>query len=532
MLMVTTSGPPAVMSSNSSWNPGSSRRVGTIFRSSTLENSGAAFVFSVRYAMRVNMLSLCVGREGIPRGPGVRGPPTQESARPSAAGASRPERGGGALHPAAQGPGPAPHARLNSAQGIFPTPFPCARRSVSPPPREQAERRLPRGVSRMAPNGVVLHPAWPARRASPRRRVRRSAEALLEGIETLQRATKLSELTERAALEALPLTGAAAAVVYLEVPEAGPYLAVSGAIDRPAADARAGLVRELLPGGPATPYLLLGNGGTMLVARFCAGAVRGVVLAERRSTGFEDADGWVLTAFACHLGAAAAVLSTPERLRQARRLRGGPADAVARFSAPRAEEGRAARPVSADPLFGLADVIGRSTATAAVRELAGIAAPSSSSLLIEGESGVGKEVLAQAVHSTGPRRERPFIAVHCAAIPRELLESELFGYEPGAFTGASPHGHAGKFEMAEGGTLLLDDIVELPLDMQAKLLRALQERAVTRLGGSRPRPVNARIVATANRPLRAAADSGAFRPDLFYRLNVLHIVIPPLREQP
>jgi len=355
---------------------------------------------------------------------------------------------------------------------------------------------------------------------------------LLEGIETLQRATKLSELTERAALEALPLTGAAAAVVYLEVPEAGPYLAVSGAIDRPAADARAGLVRELLPGGPAAPYLLLGNGGTMLVARFCAGAVRGVVLAERRSSGFEDADGWVLTAFAGHLGAAAAVLSTPERLRQARRLRGGPADAVARFSAPRAEEGRAARPVSADPLFGLADVIGRSTATAAVRELAGIAAPSSSSLLIEGESGVGKEVLAQAVHSTGPRRERPFIAVHCAAIPRELLESELFGYEPGAFTGASPHGHAGKFEMAEGGTLLLDDIVELPLDMQAKLLRALQERAVTRLGGSRPRPVNARIVATANRPLRAAADSGAFRPDLFYRLNVLHIVIPPLRERP
>jgi len=355
---------------------------------------------------------------------------------------------------------------------------------------------------------------------------------LLEGIETLQRATKLSELTERAALEALPLTGAAAAVVYLEVPEARPYLAVSGAIDRPAADARAGLVRELLPGGPAAPYLLLGNGGTMLVARFCAGAVRGVVLAERRSTGFEDADGWVLTAFAGHLGAAAAVLSTPERLRQARRLRGGPADAVARVSAPRAEEGRSARPVSADPLFGLADVIGRSTATAAVRELAGIAAPSSSSLLIEGESGVGKEVLAQGVHSGGPRRERPFIAVHCAAIPRELLESELFGYEPGAFTGASPHGHAGKFEMAEGGTLLLDDIVELPLDMQAKLLRALQERAVTRLGGSRPRPVNARIVATANRPLRAAADSGAFRPDLFYRLNVLHIVIPPLRERP
>src|SRR6266446_6992490 len=385
----------------------------------------------------------------------------------------------------------------------------------------------------MARNGVVFYPTWSARRSSPRRSARKRAEALLGGIQTLQQATNLSELVERAALEVLPLTEAAAAVVYLERPDAGPHLAISGALDGATADARAALVRELLPAGTAPPYALLGNAGTLLVARFIAGALRGAILAERRGTAFEDADGWVLTAFAGHLGAAAAVLSLPERHRRSKPLRESqPANAVARSSQQTADESRAGGSTSPNPLFDFGNVIGSSATIAAVRQLARVAAPSSSSLLIEGESGVGKEVLAQAIHSTGPRRERPFIAVHCAAIPRELLESELFGYEPGAFTGASPHGHAGKFEMAEGGTLLLDDIVELPLNMQAKLLRALQERAVTRLGGSRPRPVNARIVATANRPLRAAADSGAFRPDLFYRLNVLHIVIPPRRERP
>jgi len=385
----------------------------------------------------------------------------------------------------------------------------------------------------MASIGLVHRPAWSASRSSPRRPTRKRAEALLGGIEALQRATKLGELTERAASEALPLTGAVAAVVYLEVPEAGPHLAVSGSIDRPTADARAALIRELLPMGPSAPYLLLGNGGTLLVARFCAGALRGAVLAERQGAAFEDPDGWVLTAFAGHLGAAAAVLSTPERLGQSKRLREGPpADAAVSFGNRTSEDGRAARSMRADPLFSLADVIGSSAATAAVRELARIAASSSSSLLIEGESGVGKEVLAQAIHSGGPRRDRPFIAVHCAAIPRELLESEFFGYEAGAFTGASPRGRGGKFELADGGTLLLDDIVELPLELQAKLLRALQDRAVTRLGAGRPRPVNARIVATANRSIREAADSGRFRPDLFYRLNVLQIVVPPLRERP
>jgi transcriptional regulator with PAS, ATPase and Fis domain len=190
-----------------------------------------------------------------------------------------------------------------------------------------------------------------------------------------------------------------------------------------------------------------------------------------------------------------------------------------------------ARRLAANQLFSLDDLVGGSPALAAIRKFALVAAQSSSSLVIEGESGVGKEVLAQAIHGGGPRRKSPFIAVHCAAIPRELLESELFGYEAGAFTGASPRGHAGKFELADGGTLLLDDVVELPLEMQAKLLRVLQERSLTRLGASRPRPLDVRIVATSNVPLRSAVEAGRFRSDLFYRLNVLHIEVPSLRER-
>jgi sigma-54 dependent transcriptional regulator, acetoin dehydrogenase operon transcriptional activator AcoR len=197
-------------------------------------------------------------------------------------------------------------------------------------------------------------------------------------------------------------------------------------------------------------------------------------------------------------------------------------------------EGGESRPrrTAAQPLSRLEDLVGGSSAIAAIRELALVAANSSSSLVIEGESGVGKEILAQSVHSGGPRRRSAFLAVHCAAIPRELLESELFGYEPGAFTGASPRGHAGKFELAEGGTLLLDDVVELPLDMQAKLLRVLEEKCVTRLGGSRARPLDVRITATSNVPLRDAVRAGRFRADLFYRLDVLHISVPPLRDRP
>ncbi|HEY6909420.1 MAG TPA: sigma 54-interacting transcriptional regulator [Myxococcales bacterium] len=180
---------------------------------------------------------------------------------------------------------------------------------------------------------------------------------------------------------------------------------------------------------------------------------------------------------------------------------------------------------------GFDAMVGQSAALSRVREMCRLAAQSSSSLLIEGESGVGKEVLAQAVHSAGSRSAAPFVAVHCAAIPRELLESEMFGYERGAFTGANPHGNPGKFELADGGTLLLDDVVELPLEMQAKLLRALQERSITPLGGRRARRVDVRVICTTNIPLRQAVDAGRFRADLFYRLNVLHIAVPPLRDR-
>jgi len=205
--------------------------------------------------------------------------------------------------------------------------------------------------------------------------------------------------------------------------------------------------------------------------------------------------------------------------------------AVISFTERKASEARARRPAAAGTLFGLDDLVGGSAALAGIRKFALVAAQSCSSLVIEGESGSGKEVLAQAIHSGGSRRRSPFIAVHCAAIPRDLLESELFGYEAGAFTGANPRGHAGKFELADGGTLLLDDVIELPLEMQAKLLRVLQEKSLTRLGASRSRPVDARIIATSNVPLRDAVAAGRFRSDLFYRLDVLHTAVPPLRER-
>jgi transcriptional regulator with PAS, ATPase and Fis domain len=153
-------------------------------------------------------------------------------------------------------------------------------------------------------------------------------------------------------------------------------------------------------------------------------------------------------------------------------------------------------------------------------------------VLITGESGTGKEVIAQAIHTAGPRANEPFIGVNCAAVPRDLLEAELFGYEKGAFTGARSEGNPGKFEMAAGGTILLDEIGDMPLDMQAKLLRVLQERVVTRLGGRAEIPVQARVIATTHRDLAQLVDEGKFRMDLFYRLRVLAIEVPPLRDRP
>jgi DNA-binding NtrC family response regulator len=166
-----------------------------------------------------------------------------------------------------------------------------------------------------------------------------------------------------------------------------------------------------------------------------------------------------------------------------------------------------------------------------LRILADQIAPSDASILITGESGVGKEVMARYVHRKSRRADKPFISVNCAAIPENLLESELFGHEKGAFTGAVAR-RIGKFEEADGGTLLLDEISEMDVRLQAKLLRAIQEREIDRVGGAKPVSVNIRIIATSNRILQEAVLSGDFREDLLYRLNVLNLHIPPLRERP
>ncbi len=158
-------------------------------------------------------------------------------------------------------------------------------------------------------------------------------------------------------------------------------------------------------------------------------------------------------------------------------------------------------------------------------------APSEASILITGESGTGKEVIARHIHRRSRRINGPFIALNCAAIPENLLESELFGHEKGAFSGAIAR-RAGKFEAADGGTLLLDEITEMDVRLQAKLLRAIQEREIDRLGGSAPVKINVRILATSNRDLPAEVAAGRFREDLYFRLNVVSLRLPPLRERP
>jgi len=165
-----------------------------------------------------------------------------------------------------------------------------------------------------------------------------------------------------------------------------------------------------------------------------------------------------------------------------------------------------------------------------IHDLARRVAGSDCTVLIVGESGTGKEVLARLIHRASPRANKPFIAVNCAAIPENMLEAMLFGYERGSFTGAT-NSHAGKFEQAQGGTLLLDEITEMPLQLQAKLLRVLQEREVERIGGTEAKQLDVRVVATTNRLLRAEVAAGRFREDLYYRLNVFPLAVNPLRER-
>jgi DNA-binding NtrC family response regulator len=166
-----------------------------------------------------------------------------------------------------------------------------------------------------------------------------------------------------------------------------------------------------------------------------------------------------------------------------------------------------------------------------VLKLINRAAPTDSAVLILGESGTGKDMLARAIHGRSPRKNGPFVAIHCGGLQREILESELFGHERGAFTGA----HAtkpGLFEMADKGTVLLDEIGEMPLDSQVKLLRALETQSFYRVGGTRPRQVDVRVVAATNTDLADAVRQGEFRQDLFYRINTVTITLPPLRERP
>ncbi|WP_447973796.1 sigma-54-dependent transcriptional regulator [Nitrospira sp. Kam-Ns4a] len=176
-------------------------------------------------------------------------------------------------------------------------------------------------------------------------------------------------------------------------------------------------------------------------------------------------------------------------------------------------------------------LLGQSPAMRRLLAAAELVAPTSLTVLITGESGTGKELLARYLHSRSPRAHRPFIAVNCATLPDGLLESELFGYERGAFTGAVSR-KLGKFELAHGGTLLLDEITEMNVALQAKLLRVLQERVVDRIGGREPVDVDIRVIATTNRDLWREVELGRFREDLFYRLNVFPIALPPLRERP
>jgi DNA-binding NtrC family response regulator len=177
------------------------------------------------------------------------------------------------------------------------------------------------------------------------------------------------------------------------------------------------------------------------------------------------------------------------------------------------------------------ELIFRDEAMAHVIKLAQQIAPSDASILITGESGTGKEVLARYVHARSNRSRGPYISVNCAAIPENLLESELFGHEKGSFTGAVAR-RIGKFEEANGGTLLLDEISEMDVRLQSKLLRAIQERVIDRVGGTKPVPVNIRILATSNRDLGTAVREGTFREDLLFRLNVVNLKIPALRDRP
>lgn len=189
------------------------------------------------------------------------------------------------------------------------------------------------------------------------------------------------------------------------------------------------------------------------------------------------------------------------------------------------------RPLSHHAKYGLANLVGESEALRTVRRRAHRCAQSAATVLIVGESGTGKELLAQGIHNASARHAQPFVAINCAAFPESLLESELFGYVEGAFTGSSRGGKVGLFEAAHTGTIFLDEIGEMPLSLQTRLLRVLQEREVLRIGATVPTPVDLRVIAATHRDLARQVREGGFRQDLYYRLNILVVRLPPLRER-
>jgi len=209
-------------------------------------------------------------------------------------------------------------------------------------------------------------------------------------------------------------------------------------------------------------------------------------------------------------------------------MRGGACDFMLKPFEPKALLEQITRYAAVPPR--LEGVIAEDPRTRELLLLASRVARTEATVLLTGESGVGKEVFARAIHDQSPRSRGPFVAINCAAIPDTLLEATLFGHEKGAYTGAQT-AQTGKFEQANGGTLLLDEISEMPLALQVKLLRVLQEREVDRVGGKKPVPVDIRIVATSNRDMRAEVAAGRFREDLYYRINVFPLHIPPLRER-
>ncbi|RNB90290.1 AAA family ATPase [Brevibacillus fluminis] len=204
--------------------------------------------------------------------------------------------------------------------------------------------------------------------------------------------------------------------------------------------------------------------------------------------------------------------------------------AILQFAKPPAEQEREQKRRNATR-YSFDDIRGSSPALLALKEQGRKVAGNDSTVLIRGESGTGKEVLAQAIHSSSERAGGPFIAINCAAIPESLLESELFGYEEGAFTGAKKGGKQGKFELANEGTLFLDEIGDMPPFLQVKLLRVLQERRVERIGGAVSIPVNVRVIAATHKDITEMMMTGQFREDLFFRLNVIPLYVPPLRER-